>query len=540
MIGGLARAGDAAAPPTPAVVKSSPAQNKARLYEDYGVYDVSTLVRSGNSAERLDIAIVSSGFARQQSVLVRSAAGKIIKALLAADPFRSYAEYINFHLVAVDDPGGCEKARVSASVENGKMLTCDYDKAEEYGELAPADDLVIVLCNVKQARSAAFGRIVTLENGLDMGQTFVHEVGHAFAGLADEYADEQRQIPLEKAKGYVNVGFEPDPRRSAWHYWVPKVWKGPYQMNTLPSGHKVENPEGGFTHPDGIWRPEKHCLMACDAEELCVVCREEVEKHFFRFIAPVSQASPGSPVLRAGNREALVFKAEAIEVKTFGGSFGKFTALWTLDGAPRTADRAAGRATSMRIRGGELAPGTHEVGLSVVFSDSHVRRDHGWLASSLGWRVEVLPGESTPAAANSDGGEGFAQLGDERRQIRVGHRRVARIAGADRFPGPEQRTAAPRDHEEIPARRGASAEGHLTRVTPGHQVHRLQHRYPRRRIDRLQQSVHTRARRVHGDARADGELARAQQVAGHHTTHAATIRDERGGFHVIGQDGALL
>lgn len=362
-----------------------------RLEKDLGIYDVITLVDNGDVSKRVDIAIVSAGFPKSDAKKVKRMAETLKDGLLKVEPFRNYPAYINFHLIRVND-ADASSSRIEIRID-GNTLSCDDDTAAEYAGHAPDFDLVVVLCNVRDVRSTARGRRITINVSLDMGRTFLHEMGHAFGDLNDEYEDAGTapDFPLfdeDEEVLHTNVTRVSNPNLVKWHYWIPKTWQAAFQQNRLPSGHKVGCFEGGYYRAKGVWRPEQNCLME-SGNRYCVVCFEEVEKQFYKLIAPIDEATPRRATLGLWRDQSVTFEASAIS--TYGGRrrIGKFKGFWYVDGEFRRPSKVEKQRIMLTVPGGDLRPGLHEVGLRVDFSNDRVRRDNGFLSSSRGWIVDV-------------------------------------------------------------------------------------------------------------------------------------------------------
>ncbi len=365
----------------------------AGLEKEMGIYDVATIQDKGDVARRVDIVIVSSGFPKADARKVNQMAESLKVALLKVDPFQNYPDYINFHRINVDDKGTHAQARIPFQVQTD-ILTADRGKALEYAKVAPSFDLVVVLCNVSNVRATGGPPIITIDASLDMGQTFLHEMGHAFASLSDEYVDAGlapgRPFREDEDSDWLtNVTSQANPKLVKWHYWIPGAWPAPHEMNRLPGGHKVGCFEGAAYQAKGVYRPEETCLMRT-GDKYCVVCFEHVEKRFYRLIAPIDDARPRKTTVGMWSDDTLVLEADAIRTAASGReTIGKFEGFWYVDGKRRSAS-AKNLTTALTLQGAALGAGMHEAGLRVDFSNKRVRRDHGWLSSSIGWKVDVL------------------------------------------------------------------------------------------------------------------------------------------------------
>jgi hypothetical protein len=364
----------------------------AKLEKEKGIYDVTTLVDKGDVDKRVDIVIVSAGFPKADARKVNQLADQLKNALLKVDPFQNYPDYINFHRINVDDPGP-ERAKIRLTIETN-ILTCDRSAALEYAQVAPSVDLVVVICNVKNVRSTGGPPVITIDADLDLGRTFLHEMGHAFGSLSDEYVDTGlapgRPFREDAEDDWsTNVTAVKNPRLAKWHYWAQDVWPTAHDMNRLPSGHRVGCYEGAAYQARGVFRPEEKCLMQ-HGDKYCVVCFEQVEKKFYRLIAPIDDARPRKPLVGAWLDDTIVLEADAIRTVASGGEqIGKFQGLWYVDSKPRNASSKE-LTTVMSLKASELGAGLHEAGLRVDFTNKRVRRDEGWLSSSAGWKIDVL------------------------------------------------------------------------------------------------------------------------------------------------------
>lgn len=353
-----------------------------------GVYGVETLVKTGDSSERLDVAMVSSGYSKAKAKDLKAMSQKVFKKLLGIEPFKNYKDYINAHLVYIDDSS---QPKIATQV-NEDILTCDRRAAYDYGELAPDHDVILVLTNTRSARSTAAGKVITLARDGNMGDVFIHEMGHAFANLADEYVDSvfgSRRDP-KWAERWVNTTLVSEPSKSKWHYWMPSKWYGAHMENILPRGVKINHAEGGYYVSKGVWRPETNCRMRSSrgAKRFCLVCFEEIEKQFYRFISPIEETSPRNLELKAWKGEKVNLMVKVIDVNPSGGKKGKFKVLWYLDGKA-VASKNKKKETELTVDTRRMDTGKYEVAFRVDFVNGNVRRDNGWLSGSRAWVIEV-------------------------------------------------------------------------------------------------------------------------------------------------------
>jgi hypothetical protein len=109
----------------------------------------------------------------------------------------------------------------------------------------------------------------------------VHELGHSFADLDDEYADEDLHgsFPLPE-KGDIpeaNVSLEREFERTSFERLKATVkWR---HFLELPGAAKAKwFHEGGYYRERGVFRPWPTCRMRDHEDPFCPVCAEEIAR----------------------------------------------------------------------------------------------------------------------------------------------------------------------------------------------------------------------------------------------------------------------
>jgi hypothetical protein len=107
----------------------------------------------------------------------------------------------------------------------------------------------------------------------------VHEFGHSFVGLLDEYTNNPGTPPPDlKAP---NVSLTPDPDKVPWAHFLKKHVPG------------VTVKEGGATYIKGAWRPSLDCAMnSAGHMNYCPVCREAAVLRIYAYVNPIDAFSP--------------------------------------------------------------------------------------------------------------------------------------------------------------------------------------------------------------------------------------------------------
>ncbi len=358
------------------------------LKKKMGVTDVVTLVNNGDVSRRLDIVLICDGYSAADQPLFNTLAENLVKGLLKVEPMSNYPSYINFHRINIVEPASGiagRKTKLGSKVSSN-ILTCDTFAAWEVAKLAPDAELICVIANVKNVRATGGGGVLTLDASGDIKDTAVHEMGHAFADLDDEYVDESVQDrypewPAKDEAQHINTTREPDPKRSKWHYWNAPIPQ---------KGIDVACYEGAFYRAQGFFRPSQRCRMRSAGDPMCPVCFEQMEKCFYTLVSPVDSASPTTRKWRAFLDDDLVFSASAVVTEGKSATLGTLNAAWYVDGGKTDKVSSKDKTTFVKVRGSDLKPGTHEVALRIDFLNKRIRRDEGLLSGHRVWDVEVF------------------------------------------------------------------------------------------------------------------------------------------------------
>lgn len=364
--------------------KAARKAERRKLRDEYSIYKIETFDDQGDASRRVDIVFMSDGFTEKEFGKFFKASEQVAAYIMKQDPFKSYRDYINLHRISVVAKGGGfpRNSFFGANVnQHGALTFADTDRVLEYARMASDCDLVVVICNIEGVRSTArmsTPGIVALSSSKwsNVGDTLLHELGHAFGKLGDEYVDEPLARewwtrPPEKEPHYANVSIHRHPARVKWHYWI----------GARTRLGKVGAYKGAAYHPEWFTRPQPHCLMRCDAPDFCLVCMERMIATVYDYIDPIDEVTPHAARLTLWADESVEFEPEPIDVK----GHGRATCQWFVDGAEETGRK------SLRLRGGKLDPGEHQVLLVSRFTDKRVRRDKGRMSSVRGWTVTVLP-----------------------------------------------------------------------------------------------------------------------------------------------------
>jgi hypothetical protein len=364
------------------------------LRETKGILEIRTLHASGTGPGYLDVVFVSAGFTPEQIGEFHQVSERLTTTLLSGPAWSRYRSLINIHAVFVGDKS-VASSQLGVVGYDGHILFCDQAKAVEYARYAANAATAVVIHNsgFSTANSGVWG-VPTLNRGdssMMNPMTVVHELGHGFAGLGDEYI-QRNDAFNEDAKVWeettVDVTPYENPRLCKWHYWVEAEWPGLFGPLTLPAGTKVVNAEGaGWVR--GLYRPEEGCIMRCNRGVFCAVCNEAMEGNFLRYLDLLPVVEPGTGDIVLWQGESLNVHVAAIELLRQPPGWLKSRLSLYLDGEKiASSDRGE---IAFQFSGATATPGIHQLGANLNIQSDAVRRDFGFLSRSRSWRATVLP-----------------------------------------------------------------------------------------------------------------------------------------------------
>jgi hypothetical protein len=256
---------------------------------------VTKIYYAGDPHVNVDLAFIAEGYKADEMEKFRQDVRRMADILFAESPFSDYKDRINIWAVealssdsGTDIPG--EKIYVN-TVLNSSFYTFDLDRylttqdiksVNDYAAAVPHDNIIVLINSTRYGGGGVYNYYsgTTTDHPLSP-KVFIHEFGHGFAGLADEYYsstvayDEFYPLNVEPWEPNITTRVNFD---SKWKKLI-----SPGTPVPTPSEQKYENVtglfEGGGYSAKGIYRPESDCRMKSNSEKgYCSVCRDAIRK----------------------------------------------------------------------------------------------------------------------------------------------------------------------------------------------------------------------------------------------------------------------
>ena len=299
------------------------------------VWDV---VHNGAPAEKVDILVIAEGYTESELPKFHKDAERMIGKLFATEPFKSRKSDFNVRALDLVEPvSGVNRPRtrddrrtltgVQYNIFDSEryVLTLDDHRMRDIASSAPYD-FIEILVNEKtyggggifndQATSCVYSAFAEY--------IFVHEFGHHFAALADEYYTspvsyttsgaaehpepwepnvtangahpkwatdagvplptpwdketfEKHSREVQKERARIRAANEPESVMDKL-FTDERAWETQFLGSQTYAG-KVGAFEGAAYEPRGLYRPEVDCIMFTrDEVGFCRVCRKAIER----------------------------------------------------------------------------------------------------------------------------------------------------------------------------------------------------------------------------------------------------------------------
>lgn len=178
-------------PSADSVVRETPAPG-VKVFE---------LVKSGDPHKKVDVAFVAEGYTAAEEGKVKSDLDRFVKVLLGHEPYASRRDAFNIYGVfkpsaesGTDEPshGRYRATAVGTSFDSlgsdRYLLTEDNRSLRDIAAAVPYDTLFIMVNQSRYGGGGIYNFFCTFTVDNQWHEyLFLHEFGHSFAGLADEY-----------------------------------------------------------------------------------------------------------------------------------------------------------------------------------------------------------------------------------------------------------------------------------------------------------------------------------------------------------------
>jgi hypothetical protein len=300
-----------------------------------------SVLENGAPAKKVDLLVLGDGYSAKEADKYHADVERLVGALFDSEPFRSRKKDFNVWAIDIASPrSGLANPRAdqwfhtplglrfNAFDSERYVLSYENRAIREFAALAPYDAIMMVGNSRKYGGGGIFNLYATVAaDTAPSAYVFVHELGHSFAGLADEYYTSSVSY-----EDFTPAGTEPwepnitallDPENLKWKQFletgtpVPTPWdqesydEASYAYQTKRNKLRAANApdeeveklfaevkavtqpmleaeeyfgkvgafEGGGYQAKGLYRPSADCIMFTrNPKSFCTVCSAAIER----------------------------------------------------------------------------------------------------------------------------------------------------------------------------------------------------------------------------------------------------------------------
>jgi hypothetical protein len=355
-----------------------------------------TMVDNGPTRNRVDAVFLGDGYtASQLSTTYVTHIGAMLNHMFGGsqNPFPRYKNFFNIHRIDLaSNESGADVPPEGVFRDTALDGTYFFDGVTDrllYINQFKADQAVTAnigrafnpemrLVTVNSSRYGGGGGKYAVYSGGNGSapEVALHELGHSFAGLADEYSYGGGQVYTGGEPGEPNV--TTSATGAKWAHWLGYTERG---MGTIGAY------EGGRYYDEGIYRPSEDSKMRSLNRPFDAVSREEIILDIYDIVDPLDSW--------LANQGTLDNPA-SLWVDTVDPNV--ITVDWLVNGVK--VDGASGEAFNPRAFG--FQSGDFTITAMARDATPWVRIELEKLKQSVAWTVHLDPLDAIPGDANGD------------------------------------------------------------------------------------------------------------------------------------------
>jgi hypothetical protein len=351
------------------------------------VFPVSEIMINGEDESRINIVFLGDGYTDDQMEDYIDDVEDVVGDLFNEPPYSNYINFFNVYAVEVpsNESGTDHPATASdcGGYSNDSFYADTYfdssfdlygihrllyvqDNSAVYDALSdntPQWDIIFVMVNTTMYGGAG-GSFAVFSRHYDSNEIAIHEIGHSFAGLSDEY-----WAGFQYAWENSNMTENPDEATLTWSSWLYDNGVGIYP----------------YEYPGDEWyRPHQNCKMRYLGPAFCSVCKEQTVRRIHSITTPVLGYYPESPLLMMS-----AWETEFLSVDIIINNPNTIEIDWFFDGSQLISSNT----NSIEFDASGYPDGNHEIKAVVTDVSTLVRSDpSNLLGSEIAWNVIIEPG----------------------------------------------------------------------------------------------------------------------------------------------------
>ncbi|QQS40050.1 MAG: hypothetical protein IPM63_11830 [Acidobacteriota bacterium] len=370
-----------------------------------------TIINNGDPVNRVDIAIVGDGYTAGEMTKYRNDVAQFVADWFAQQPYLKYSRYFNVHRIdVVSNESGADHPERNPPVFVDTTFNATYNCGsiqrlicvttslvnQVISTSLPAAHFDIKLVIVNDPEYGGSGGSVAVASTNDAAvELILHEVGHSFGLLADEYAGGGPSCNPNVEPSEPNATLETVRELIKWSFWIDPGTPVPTTSTTpaLPGLY-----EGAKYCNQGLFRPTHDNKMRTLGRPFEQINSEQHVKRIYNFVSPIDSVQPEETDVTISTNGSATFSVATPEPLTHS-----LTIQWLVNGQP------FGSGTSRQVNGSVFGKGQFTVTAEVSDPTSFVRNDPSEvLRDSFDWTLNIEA--ATSAAVFDFDGDGSTDV----------------------------------------------------------------------------------------------------------------------------------
>ncbi|GEM_PF-2278820 len=343
----------------------------------------------GNPSNRVNIVFVGDGYQTSEITQYAATVNRIVNDIFLQTPFRQYKRYFNVYRVdLISNQSGSDHPEMGLYADTAldsyyncygqqRLICADPAKVYEAVASAPsAADIIFVVVNDSEYGGSGGPFSIISKHSLT-SEIAMHETGHSFGRLADEYFS-----PMQSYSGpepaAPNLTIEIDWANIKWNHWLDN-------FAPLPTTQKIFGVpglyEGGLYHEFNIYRPTLNSKMRTLGMPFQSINAEQLVLRTYDRVSPIDTAIPAQRIVTIPPGQEKIFT-----VLSMRPNHPDMSVQWFLDDIPLGID------SNVSLYSSDLAGGINLLRAEVRDNSPLVRHDPtNLLMDSSEWTVTKGP-----------------------------------------------------------------------------------------------------------------------------------------------------
>jgi len=369
------------------------------------LYPFEKVQDTGDDEDRLVLVIMGDGYTAAEMEKFKSDSEKALEGLFGVPPWINRRGAFNIYRVdVVSNESGADHLELDPPTYADTALGANYGcwgtaraiciddgTARDIAAGIAPYDIVIVIVNDATYGGSGGLTVVASTHALSK-EIVLHEFGHTFGNLADEYEDAYPGFPEGDSEPNVSYAYDFDRTLIKWNVWIEETTPLPTPDDGT-YGDVVGMFEGARYKETGIYRPMESCEMRMLGNPFCPVCIEAQSLQVYNLTNLLDAVTPAADSILT-YEPGLTVTVDTLPCEAISVEFA-------LNDKPLTgADCIVGSCT-LNVPAQGMKTGTNTLKATVGDNTGEVRNDPAEMSHVVvQWKVlydgEVITDEDIP------------------------------------------------------------------------------------------------------------------------------------------------